>query len=447
LDREKKKWLGLFLVLLVGVVVISPPFQALASFPQDIRVFKGNEITFSKSFPASVTLQDNHHVLQLNNRNQTSSVLKMNTNQTGTAKLQLKLFGAIPVATANVRVLPEIKVIPGGQSVGVRLKSAGLMVVGHHLIAAGSQERISPAENAGIRLGDVILKVNGHPVSASEDLVEYVKKFDGAPVDLEILRGKERKTVQVKPVLDKTEGEYRIGLYIRDSAAGVGTLTFFDPKTKRYGALGHMITDMDTQQPIIVKDGQILESSINSIEKGESGKPGEKLAQFINEKHILGTIEKNTPFGIFGKMKDFFVDERSIGRKPVPIALADEVKEGPAKILTVVEGQRVEEFNIEIVKVVPQQYPSVKGMVIKVTDPDLLKRTGGIIQGMSGSPILQNGKLVGAVTHVFVNDPTMGYGTFVEWMLQDAEILNDSEKTSGHILSPDVFLFFLAGNI
>ncbi|MGE5702682.1 MAG: SpoIVB peptidase, partial [Clostridia bacterium] len=220
--------------------------------------------------------------------------------------------------------------------------------------------------------------------------------------------------------------EYRMGLYIRDSAAGVGTLTFYEPKSGAYGALGHVISDVDTGQAIVVGDGQIVQASVTSIEKGESGNPGEKFARFYNESVVLGNITKNTPFGIFGKMKES--PKRSYYQEAIPVALAEQVQEGPAKILTVVDGQRVEEFDIEIVNVVKQHFPATKGMIIRVTDKRLLDKTGGIVQGMSGSPIIQNGKLVGAVTHVFVNDPTSGYGCFIEWMLQDAGLSSRDDK-------------------
>jgi stage IV sporulation protein B len=211
-----------------------------------------------------------------------------------------------------------------------------------------------------------------------------------------------------------------MGLYIRDSAAGVGTLTFYEPESKKYGALGHVISDMDTGKPIAIGEGHVVQSSVTSIEKGRNGAPGEKYAIFRNEKVKLGNIEKNTPFGIFGTMNQ--LPENALETTPIPIAFGEQVKAGPAEIYTVVDGQKVEKFKIEIVNVIPQKYPATKGLILKVTDPVLLKKTGGIVQGMSGSPIIQDGKLVGAVTHVFVNDPTSGYGTYIEWMLQDAGI-------------------------
>ena len=197
-------------------------------------------------------------------------------------------------------------------------------------------------------------------------------------------------------------------------------MTFYDPKTMKYGALGHVISDMDTKKPIVVQDGQIVRSTVTSIEKGSNGIPGEKLARFSNDREAIGDITRNSPFGIFGKLhKDI---QNGKMDEALPIALPHEVKEGPAKILTVVDEDKVEEFEVEVVSKIEQKFPATKGMVIKITDPKLLEKTGGIVQGMSGSPIIQDGKIIGAVTHVFVNDPTSGYGVHIEWMLNEAGI-------------------------
>jgi stage IV sporulation protein B len=218
-------------------------------------------------------------------------------------------------------------------------------------------------------------------------------------------------------------------MFVRDTAAGVGTLTFLDPKGHNYGALGHVISDVDTGQPIVVGQGKILRSHVTSIQKGESGEPGEKRAIFTDEDQILGNIVRNTPFGIFGKMNE--LPNKGLYNKPIPVGLQEEVKEGPANILTVVNGQKVESFKIQIVSVNKQRTASTKGLILKVTDPRLLNVTGGIVQGMSGSPIIQNGKIIGAVTHVFVNDPSAGYGTFIEWMLKDAGIQTIADTLTG----------------
>jgi stage IV sporulation protein B len=317
--------------------------------------------------------------------------------------------------------LTNLKVIPGGQTIGVKLKSEGILIVGHHLVQTAEGEKQSPAQLSNLRRGDVILKLNGDRIKNMTQFADIVERAGqaGKSVNIEFRRNKERNQVRVSPVKDQTDGKYRLGIYIRDTAAGVGTLTFFAPKEGYYGALGHVISDVDTQQPIPVGEGEIVRSNVLSIEKSENGKPGEKHAQFWKENESIGTIEENTQFGIFGEMREN--PQFGYSKKLLPVASIDEVKEGPAQIYTVLEGQKVEPFDITITNVSHQTKPELKGLIIKITDARLLKKTGGIVQGMSGSPIIQNGKLIGAVTHVFVNDPTSGYGCFVEWMLHDAE--------------------------
>ncbi|MFB1050413.1 SpoIVB peptidase [Paraliobacillus sp. JSM ZJ581] len=340
-------------------------------------------------------------------------------------------FADFPIKKIDVDVLNQYKVVPGGQSVGVKLQTLGVLVVGHHLIETKAGEK-SPGEDAGLQVGDVILKINNQEVKQMEEITPFVKQAGekGEAVQLLIKRGDKTMEKKLFPALDKNEQAYRIGLYIRDSAAGIGTMTFYDPKTKKYGALGHVISDMDTKKPIQIHNGSIVRSSITNIQKGNNGVPGEKQASFDEENQPLGSIVKNSPFGVFGEINQKLQD--SNWNKPMPIALSHQVEEGEAQILTVVDGEKVEAFDIEIVNSVEQNNPATKGMIIKITDKELLDKTGGIVQGMSGSPIIQKGKIIGAVTHVFVNDPTSGYGIHIEWMLQEAgiDIYKKNKKAS-----------------
>lgn len=328
---------------------------------------------------------------------------------------------SVPTKQVNRKAIEDVKVIPGGQSIGVQLETMGVLVVGHHLVN-GKEGTISPGEKADIQVGDIILKINGKPVNEMEEVKKHVLEAgqEEKSLNITIKRGNETMETPLHPEYDTKDDEYKIGLYIRDSATGIGTLTFYEPKSKKYGALGHVISDMDTKKPIEIQNGTIVRSSVTSIEKGNSGIPGEKQARFSTDKKQIGTITKNSPFGIFGELKEDV--ENGKYDKPLPVALSHEVKEGPAKILTVVDDEKVEEFAVEIISSVPQKFPATKGMVIQITDERLLEKTGGIVQGMSGSPILQDGKIIGAVTHVFVNDPTSGYGVHIEWMLQEAGI-------------------------
>jgi len=361
--------------------------------------------------------------VQINSTNESIQAIdssKFYTDEAGETDLIYGVSG-LPIKKVNVSVLEDVKIIPGGQSIGVQLHTLGVLVVGHHRVNKG-ESISSPGEDAEIKVGDVILKINDEYIKKMEDVKPYVDKAgeDNEPLSLTLKRGKETIETTLKPELDQKDKQYRLGLYIRDSAAGIGTMSFYDPKTKKYGALGHVISDMDTKKPIEIHDGTIVRSSVVAIERGNNGSPGEKQAKFSINENKIGSITKNSPFGIFGKLDQPIKNNKY--DQPMSIALAHEIKEGPAKILTVLDEEKVEEFDVEIVNSIPQKYPATKGMIIKVTDPRLLEKTGGIVQGMSGSPIIQNDKIVGAVTHVFVNDPTSGYGVHIEWMLQEIGI-------------------------
>ncbi|SDL62987.1 SpoIVB peptidase [Sediminibacillus halophilus] len=348
----------------------------------------------------------------------------------GTADIVYELAG-LPIKKVNVDVLDDFRIIPGGQSIGVNLHTLGVLVVGHHQITT-SEGKVSPGEEADIQVGDILLKINGKEIKKISEVAPFVESAgnDGESLQVTVKRGEKTFETKLTPYLDAKEDDYRIGLYIRDSAAGIGTMTFYDPVSKKYGALGHVISDMDTRKPIEIHKGTIVRSNIKAIEKGDNGTPGEKRAEFSANEKKLGNITKNTPFGVFGKLDEKIKNGKI--DKAMPIALSHEVKEGPAKILTVVHGEKVEEFDVEIVSSVPQKFPATKGMIIKITDKELLKETGGIVQGMSGSPIIQDGKVIGAVTHVFVNDPTSGYGVHIEWMLNEAGIdIYGSEQKAG----------------
>lgn len=330
----------------------------------------------------------------------------------------------IPFIQFNVVAAEEnsntIQVIPGGQSVGVKLHTSGVVVVGFSQTEF-NDEKISSAERAGIKVGDIILQIDGKKVANMDNFVDIMssKKDSHEPVKLLIKRQEHIFPITVDPIYDKDDDIYRLGLFIRDATAGIGTMTFYEPITKRYGALGHVIMDQQTKKPVDIYNGKIVNSDITSINRGENGVPGEKKARFSLEDDSLGTIQRNSDFGIFGKLRnsDMF---NGPNQKAIPVAHAKDVKEGKAQIYTVVKDDKVEAFDIEIVSSEPSETPETKGLIIKITDEKLLDQTGGIVQGMSGSPIIQDNKLVGAVTHVFLNDPTSGYGVHIEWMLKEA---------------------------
>ncbi|HLS06903.1 MAG TPA: SpoIVB peptidase [Bacillota bacterium] len=419
--RRKKQLLrpliGLFLMILIILVPFIHPFKSYLAIPNDIIALKGHVELPKLGSTVNVTSQNDN-------------IDFANQDVTSDQSLIYNMNG-LPIKKINLSLLDDIRVVPGGQSIGIQLQTLGVLVVGHHLIKE-DDAYVSPGEEGDIEVGDIILKINDEKITKADDIAKYIKKFSEADESLNVTikRGDDEFIRTLQPIYDKKENKYRLGLYIRDSTSGIGTITFYDIKNKKYGALGHVISDIDTNKPIEIYEGSIKRSQVNAISKGKNGRPGEKKASFSRKEQSLGTITKNTPFGIFGELNDS-IEELS-DNEAIPIALSHEIKEGPAKILTVVEGETIESFDIEIVSSSPQKVPSTKGMIIKVTDEKLLNKTGGIVQGMSGSPIIQNGKLIGAVTHVFVNEPQSGYGIHIEWMLQEAgmDIFNVNEQAS-----------------
>ena len=409
-----KHFIGAFLLVSVFSLSYFKPLTSILTIPKKIILFEGQSYEIDRSLPVTATLSNDQAVTI----NETKDYISIDGKTTGSNELILDIAG-FPIKKVNVEIIDDFKLVPGGQSIGVKLNTIGVLVVGHHLVST-DQGRNSPGEEAGVKVGDIITEINGKIIQRMADVSEIVQSAGEANKPLDLVIKREEKTIRTKliPQKDEAEQSYKLGLYIRDSAAGIGTMTFYHPGTKKYGALGHVISDADTKKPIVVKDGQIVSSTVTSIEKGSNGDPGEKLARFSPNKEVIGNIKRNSPFGIFGSLKDNI--QNDLMDEALPITLSHQVKEGPAEILTVVDGTKVERFDIEIVSSIPQKFPAIKGMVLKVTDEELLKKTGGIVQGMSGSPIIQDGKLIGAVTHVFVNDPTSGYGVHIEWMLHEA---------------------------
>lgn len=321
----------------------------------------------------------------------------------------------IKITTASL--FPVVKIIPGGEPIGVRLNVDGVFVVGFSDVETNTRKKQSPAVLNGIEIGDSILEVDKHKLESSRQLSNIVNKSSGRKLNFKIKRKNKIIDLNFKAIQSNSNNEYKIGLWVRDSTAGVGTLTYYDPLTCKFGALGHPINDIDTGTLLPIKDGKIYSAKIISIEYGERGKPGELKGMFSDEDEI-GVLEKNTTEGIYGKINKSY-GSNNLNNKPMPIARQSEIKEGAAKILTSINGSSVKEYNIDIVKLNKQSKPNSKGMILRITDKELLDKTGGIVQGMSGSPIIQNGKIIGAVTHVFVNNPRMGYGIYIEWMLKE----------------------------
>ena len=343
----------------------------------------------------------------------------LNTLKYSQDDLKVEFLGIIPLKTIPVFKVNDLEVYPGGTSVGVRLSTKGVLVVGHSEIETSEGRAESPAKNSGIELGDILTKVNGETIESSKDLARKIKENTEPVINVELIRNNEAESKEVQ--LLKEGEEFKLGLWVRDSTAGIGTLTFFDKESATFGALGHPITDGDTNKPFTIKKGELLPASVISVRKGEKGSPGELKGLFTSNKDNIGSIEKNTQSGIFGTTIEPLVNP--LYSKPLKVGFRNEIKEGPAKIITTLDENGPKEYDIEIVKLLSQDEAGPKSMVIKVTDEELLEKTGGIVQGMSGSPIIQNNKIIGAVTHVLINKPDVGYGIYIEWMLQDAGIL------------------------
>lgn len=361
----------------------------------------------------------------------------------GESSLEVRLWDLIPLKRMVVSVVPDIRVFPGGQSIGVLLPSRGVVVIGHYPLVGSDGHSYYPARDAGIQVGDVILRINGQTVNSKSQIERAIDDIGraGAQAEISILRNSKKITVRLKPIAisreklseevhmptDERDTTYKLGIWVRENAAGVGTLSFYHPDSGLYCALGHVITDTSTNRDMDVASGMIVAAQILGIHQGSRGQPGEKIGSFSGEEDIIGTIDRNTRFGIFGRLNTMPLNPYF--REPIPVALADEVAPGPAHLYTVLQEDMIERFDVEIQRVTRQASPQIKGLVIRISDPRLLSVTGGIVQGMSGSPIIQNNKLAGVLTHVFVSDQTRGYGVLAEWLVRDAGFLEPQHES------------------
>lgn len=323
----------------------------------------------------------------------------------------VSLWGVQGMAMAKEveKNLPET-LVPMGQAVGMKLFSDGVIVVGLSDVAGQG-----PAEDCGLKQGDIITHINSVQVDTIEQVRDVLQDLEGDQMSIRASRGQKQVQFTAQAV-ETDDGTYKLGAWIRDSMAGIGTMTFYDPESGQFGALGHSINDMDTALLMPLESGSIMPATVEHVRKGVSGSPGELQGSFEVETD-LGELYLNSNQGVFGTMDD---DAMVLTHEPIPVASAEEIQVGPATILSNIDGKHVQEFQIEITKKCNPVGNDTRDMMIKVTDQDLIDATGGIVQGMSGSPIIQNGKIIGAVTHVLVNDPTTGYGIFIEHMLETA---------------------------
>ena len=330
---------------------------------------------------------------------------------------QIKLWGVVPVKDSTVKVVNRRYVTLGGTPFGLRIFTSGVLVTGVGSVPTKSGAAY-PAKKAGIKQGDIIIRINGATVTSNQEITQLVEGCGGKKLTVELIRDGKNKTVSLLPAAQSADGRYKIGLWVRDSTAGVGTITFVDSDTGVFAGLGHAICDADTGDVMPMRTGDILGATIRGCVKGTSGTPGELCGVFSTG--VLGELYINGSKGVYGVLNK--LPEKSA---KIPVALSDEVVTGKAQVISTVNGTEPKYYDIEITKI-HRVNDEEKNMVIKVTDEELLEKTGGIVQGMSGSPIVQNGMLVGAVTHVFVNDPQQGYAIFADTMLDTATQLYES---------------------
>lgn len=320
---------------------------------------------------------------------------------------------ALPARAAGAADEPVTRtLVPVGRAVGIKLFSDGVLVVGLSSVPTNSGNE-APAKSCGLKTGDIITHINSEEVDSIEEVQSVLQTLGGQTMSIRALRGDKQIQVTAQAAKCSSDGEYKLGAWIRDSMAGIGTLTYYDPASGQFAALGHGISDVDTAMLMPLESGAIMYADVDSVKPGAVGAPGELRGAFQPSRD-LGLLFANTEVGIFGTMSDKSVLPR---HEALPVATRDQVTTGPATILSNVAGDQVEAYQVEITRLYPDSDGDGRNLMLKVTDPKLLAATGGIVQGMSGSPILQNGRLVGAVTHVLVNDPTQGYGVLAETML------------------------------
>ena len=390
--------------------------------PNSVIIFEGEELNLKTVVGLKIKRANgtNMPVIQASNLGESEQSSKYET--AGTFELNLNLFGTIPVKEIDVNVIPKTKVVPMGNLIGAKLYTSGVLVVGMSEIQGDDQQKHKPYEGSGIEEGDMIVEMDSKKIANTDELVETVNSSKGKVIQIKYVRNDETITTSIQPIKSE-DNEYKLGLWVRDAAAGVGTLTFYEPSTGKFAALGHGIVDVDTGDIINIANGELVTSNLVAIKKGEKGTPGE-IKGSIDSGVTIGNISKNTNFGVFGLVSN--KNNLNLnGAKEYEVALRSEIQTGEAEIICELENEKKEQYKIEISKIYTSNNYDNKSMMIKITDERLLQKTGGIIQGMSGSPIVQNGKLVGAVTHVFLNDPTKGYGVFIENMIEDMDKIDE----------------------
>lgn len=402
--------LGIALSAMAFLCNYSPWVREAASLPDALTLTSGQKFVVQTGLPM-LAASDGGAVSVLASQDERVTI---SAEAGGQTSVTFSLLGLIPVHETRVNVVEERTLIPGGQAVGVALKTRGVLVVS------------DAAKGRALRAGDVILSADGKNVESTKALSEQVGTAQTDTVRLEVLRGGQTITVDAQAEPDPSDGRRKLGVWVRDSTAGVGTLTYIDPANQAYGALGHAIVDVDTGRLLAAREGAILHASIVGVTKGQSGKAGELKGNFLKAGEQIGSLMENCEYGIYGVLDD--MPENLLYPQGLRAGARSAVHTGAASIIATVDADGPQEYGVEIVRCFAQSEPSQKGMILRVTDERLLEKTGGIVQGMSGSPILQDGRIIGAVTHVYLSDATQGYGMYIEWMLEKSDAMDASEQ-------------------
>ena len=397
-------------ILLILILIIMYAYICnITMFPNSMILMQGENLEISTVIGLNVK---NKQTMQTS-----SSLNEKLTEQVGKKDLELNLFNIIPVKDVTVNVIPKTTVIPLGKTIGMKLYTEGVLVVGMSEI-----EGKKPYQNSGIEAGDRIIEVNNKKISTSDELTQCVNTCNGKNIEIKYINNKD-EIVQAEIEPAKTSNnEYKIGLWVRDAAAGVGTITFYEPSTGSFASLGHGINDVDTYELIDIANGELVTAKILDIVKGKNGIPGEIRGNIDNSIKI-GNISKNTDFGVYGNITNTNALNLDNSQE-MEVADRNEINTGKAYILCELDNRKPEKYEIEIQKIFKENNQDNKSMLIKITDARLIEKTGGIIQGMSGAPIIQNNKFIGAVTHVLVNDSKVGYGVFADLMIKQLKEVN-----------------------
>lgn len=418
MNSKKRLKTNLFLLFISLVVTLLIAYISIAIFfPSNITIRSGETSLLDFNLPLQGNLFSQDTAVSVNSDEPVKNNISLDLNapillkaeNAGKALLKLSFFG-VPIKNSTITVLPDISLYPGGQAIGLELDTDGVLVLGTGEVRLSSGKYESPCRGI-LKSGDLIQKADNVTLTDKESLINYIENCNTTNVKLTVERNEEIITVDVAPVVSSESRKKKLGIWVRDSTQGIGTLTCYDSNGNFY-ALGHPVTDVDTGNIMKIRDGKLIPTEITSVNKGEKGSPGELVGNTDKEK-IIGDVTKNSQCGIAGNI--YFNPPSDA--KSYEIALKNEVKEGDATILVTVDGTEVRPYNIKIESTGSLSSDKSKAMTIQITDNDLIKKTGGIVQGMSGAPIIQNGKLVGAVTHVFIQNPTKGYAIYLEDML------------------------------